>query len=268
MTRQKMMLILVVLILTLASLGTTGCGTSVPAGHRGVFFNFWSGLDTTETLGEGFHFKMPWNSIIVYDIRLRELKEGMNILAADQLNLAVEISLQYRLKGNSVAHLHQNLGPRFEKTVIIPTLRNVLREVVTEYKSTAAYLRRQEIQDRVAEIFARKIAKNDYFILDNILIRNIDFPKIVEEAINRKLAMKQDAERMEFVLEKERKEAERKKIEAEGIADFQTIVAQGINENLLRWKAIEATLTLSESQNSKVVVIGSGKDGLPIILGK
>ena len=268
MTRQKLMMAMFVLMLALTSFGTTGCGTSVPAGHRGVFFNFWSGLDTSTTLGEGFHFKMPWNSITVYDIRLRELKEGMNILAADQLNLAVEISLQYRLKGDGVALLHQNLGPRFEKTVIIPTLRNVLREVITGYKSTAAYLQRQEIQEKVAEKFSEKIAKNNYFILDNILIRNIDFPKIVEEAINRKLAMKQDAERIEFVLDKERKEADRKKIEAEGIADFHTIVAQGINENLLRWKAIEATLTLSESQNSKVVVIGSGKDGLPIILGK
>ena len=268
MTKQKLMMVILVLTLGITSIGATGCGTSVPAGHRGVFFNFWSGLDTETTLGEGFHFKMPWNSIIVYDVRLRELKEGMNILAADQLNLRVEISLQYRLKGKSTAQLHQNLGPRFEKTVIIPTLRNVLREVITEYKSTAAYLRRQEIQERVATKFTEKIAKNDYFVLDNILIRNIDFPKIVEEAINRKLAMKQDAERMEFVLEKERKEADRKKIEAAGIADFQTIVAQGINENLLRWKAIEATLTLSESPNTKVVVVGSGKDGLPIILGK
>ncbi len=259
--------ILLLLAMVVVMFAYTGCGTVVPSGHRGVYFNFMNGTDTSKSLGEGFHILAPWNSIYVYDIRLHEVKQRMKILAADQLNLSVDVSLQYRLVPDKVQVLHVQLGSNYEATALIPALRNVVREVVTSYKSTEAYLKRAEIQHKISQKFKEKLKKYDFFIIENVLVRNIDFPKVVEDAINKKLAEKQEAERMQFVLEKERKEAERKKIEAEGIAEFQRIVTQGINENLLRWKAIETTLKLAESKNAKIVIIGSGKDGLPIILG-
>ena len=119
-----------------------------------------------------------------------------------------------------------------------------------------------EIQDRLEEKFAA-----NYIQLNDVLIRNIRLPQTLEEAIERKLQQEQESLEYEFRLEKESKEAQRKRIEAEGIRDFQEIVSEGISDELLRWKGIEATQNLAESQNSKVVVVGSGKDGLPIILG-
>jgi len=243
------------------------CGMSIPAGHRGVYFNFRTGTDLNRTMGEGFHFLAPWNSIYTYDVRLHEIRQSMKILAADQLNLKVDVSLQYRLIPDNVAKLHVKLGKDYERVALIPTLRNVVREMVTKYKSADVYTSREALQMDISKGFREKLKRYDFFVVENVLVRNIDFPSAIERAIERKMAEKQEFERMKYVLQKEQKEAQRKKIEAQGIADFQRIVTVGINENLLKWKAIEATLDLAKSKNAKVVVIGSSKNGLPVILG-
>lgn len=243
-----------------------GCGKSIPAGHRGVYFNFRTGTDLNRTLGEGFHFLAPWNSIYVYDVRLHEIRQSMKILAADQLNLNVDVSLQYRLIPDKVAKLHVALGKDYERVALIPTLRNVVREMVTKYKSADVYTARDALQRDISKGFKEKLKKYNFFIVENVLVRNIDFPPTIEKAIERKMAEKQESERMQYVLQKEQKEAQRKKIEAKGIAAFQRIVTVGINENLLKWKAIEATLELAKSKNAKIVIIGSPKNGLPVIL--
>ena len=143
----------------------------------------------------------------------------------------------------------------------------MVREKITKYKSVNVYTEREALQREISKGFKEKLKQYNFFVVENVLVRNIDFPAAIERAIERKMAEKQEFERMKYVLQKEEKEAQRKKIEAQGIADFQRIVTEGINENLLKWKAIEATLELSKSKNAKVVVIGSPKNGLPIIMG-
>ena len=254
-------------MIILMALSLTGCGRNVPPGAKGIYFNWRSGTDTQNVLSEGWHWLMPWNKIYLYDVRMKDNLENLSILTADQLNIATDLSIRYRPLPEEVGQLHQNVGPNYYQVLISPTLRNVAREVIASYASIDAYTKRQEIQKKIFDSVTEKLnGKN--ILVEQVMLRNMDFPKMVTDAIERKLAMKQEAEKMKYVLEKEGLEAERKRVEAQGIADFQKIVSQGINENLLRWKGIEATINLAESGNAKVVVIGSNKDGLPLILGQ
>lgn len=255
------------LLALLLFVSLSGCGRSVPAGAKGVYFNWRSGTDVKVALSEGWHWLMPWNSIYLYDVRMKDNLEKLSILTADQLNIKTDLSIRYRPAPAEVGILHQEIGPDYYKVVISPILRNVTREIIASYKSIDAYAKRQEIQVSIYESVVKRL-EGKHVIVEQVMLRDMQFPKSVTEAIERKLAMKQEAEKMKYVLEKESLEAERKRVEAKGISDFQRIVSQGINENLLRWKGIEATLTLATSQNAKVVVVGSGDDGLPLILGK
>lgn len=259
--------IVAILIFLVFMLGLTGCGRSVPAGAKGIYFNWRTGTDTTTSLAEGWHWLLPWNRIYLYDVRMKDNMEKLTVLTADQLNITADVSIRYRPLPAEVALLHTEVGPDFYKVLIAPTLRNLAREVIATYPSIEAYTKRQEIQIKIQEGVIKKLEGKHIFV-ELVMLRNMDFPKMVTDAIERKLSMKQEAEKMKFVLEKEKLEAERKRVEAKGIADFQRIVSQGINENLLRWKGIEATLSLAESANAKVVVIGSSRDGLPLILGR
>jgi prohibitin 1 len=264
---NKVVKVMGILLVLFFLVSLSGCGRSVPAGHKGVYFNWRSGTDVEQSLGEGWHWLLPWNRIIVYDVRMKDTMEKLSVLSSDQLNIQSDVSIRFRPDPSKVAELHQSVGADFYGVLIAPTLRNISREVIAKYESVEAYTKRQEIQ---AEIHNGVISKLEAkpILVEKVMLRNMDFPKVVTAAIEQKLAMKQEAEKMKYVLEKETLEAQRKGVEAKGIADFQRIVSQGINENLLRWKGIEATLKLAESDNSKVVVVGSGKDGLPLILGK
>jgi len=257
--------LLAVLVFALSAF--TGCGKTVPSGARGVYFNWRAGTDVTRSFSEGWQWIAPWNKLYLYDVRVKDSQEKLSILTKDQLNIQTDLSVRFRPLPEEVAALHKETGPDFYAIVIRPIIRNQTREVIAEYESIAAYTKRVEIQKAIFDGIVEKL-KGKHIKIEAVMLRNMDFPKSVTEAIERKLAMKQEAEKMKFVLEKEGLEAERKRVEARGIADFQKIVSQGINENLLRWKGIEATLTLAQSQNAKVVIVGAGKDSLPLILGK
>ena len=255
------------MVIILLFMMMSGCGRTVPSGAKGIYFNWRSGTDTEKTLNEGWNWLLPWNRIYLYDVRIKDNLEKLAVLSADQLNITTDLSVRYRPTAIEVGKLHQEVGPDYYAVLISPTLRNVTREVIATYQSIDAYMKRNEIQKKIEIKLIEKL-QGKHIIVEQVMLRNMDFPKSVTQAIERKLSMKQEAEKMKYVLEKEKLEAERKRVEAKGISDFQQIVSQGINENLLRWKGIEATLSLSESQNAKVVVIGSSKDGLPLILGK
>ncbi len=258
----------IALIATLIALVyvATGCGTTVPSGGRGVYFNWRKGTDVDKIYNEGWHWLAPWNRMYIYDVRIKDQQEKLSILTQDQLNISTDLSVRFRPNSERVADLHKEVGPNYYEILIRPVIRNQTREVIASYQSIEAYMRRTEIEQRIFDSVTEKL-KGKSVVIEAVMLRNMDFPKSVTEAIERKLAMKQEAEKMRYVLEKEQLEAERKKVEARGIADFQKIVSEGLNENLLRWKGIEATMALAESQNAKVVVVGAGKDGLPLILG-
>jgi regulator of protease activity HflC (stomatin/prohibitin superfamily) len=193
--------------------------------------------------------------------------EKLTVLSQDQLQIVTEISIRYRLVPSTVGKLHANVGPEFYQMLIQPVLRNSTRDVVSRYNSIDAYRNRAKIQNEIQAAIKSALRKYAYFSTEAIMLRNMEFPKTVIHAIEMKLAKKQEAEREKFALEKAKIEAQRKIVEAEATAKAQAILKAEINDTLLRWRGIEATLELAKSANSKVVVVGSGKDGLPLILG-
>ena len=250
-------------------LAFTSMTVTVPSGHAGlVFHTFGGGVDPAEEpLGPGFHFKAPWNKVYEYEVRQKERLEKLEVLSSNLLKIEMDMTVFYQPIYDELGRLELERGRNYEDKIVTPAMRSVAREVIARYlPEEFNTTRREEIQAEIDSALTVKLAEN-FLQLNDVLIRNIRLPRKLEEAIERKLQQEQESLEYEFRIEKEQKEAERKRIEAEGIRDFQEIVSSGISDELLRWKGIEATATLAESQNSKVVVIGSGEDGLPLILG-
>ncbi|MCK4858902.1 MAG: prohibitin family protein [candidate division Zixibacteria bacterium] len=266
--KKSVVMVLLLLVVFLMPLIFTGCGTQVDSGYRGVkYFKFGDGTEMGKIYTEGFNWHLPWNTIFTYSIKLQEAKENLKLLTSDGATIGLEVSIWYRPFVDKLDSLHITIGRRYFDIVVGPALRGEARSIVGRYRPEELYsTKRDEIS--IAILDAIRLQTQDKFVsVDNVIIRNVDLPARIKDAINEKLTMQQEAQRMEFVLQKEEQEAERKRIEAQGIADFQRIVSEGINQNLLRWKGIETTQNLAESPNTKIVIIGSGKDGLPLILG-
>ncbi len=242
---------------------------TIPSGYAGlVFHTFSSGVDTTETpLGSGFHFKAPWNKVYEYEIRQKERMERIEVLSSNLLKIEMDLTVFYQPQFENLGLLEIQRGRSYEEKVVVPAMRSVAREVIAKYlPEEFNTTRRDEIQTEIDARMREKLSEN-YLQLNDVLIRNIRLPKTLEGAIERKLQQEQESLEYEFRLEKASKEADRMRIEAEGIRDYQAIVSKGISQELLKWKGIEATSALANSPNTKVVVIGSAKDGLPLILG-
>ncbi len=253
---------IVALIALLNSVVTIG------PGEAGVIFRpLGMGVDTVHPpLSEGVHIVAPWNKVYVYNIRQQQLFETMKVLSQDGLDIKLDASIWFQPVVKDLAKLHKFRGRTYVDDVLKPAVRSATRSVVGRYTPEQIYsTKREAIQQEIYDE-TRKILANQYVQLNKILVRDVTLPTTIKTAIERKLKQQQEALEYEFKLQKEKKEAERKRIEAQGIRDFQHIVTEGISDKLLRWKGIEATLKLAESPNAKVIVIGSGKDGLPIIL--
>ncbi|MFN8394147.1 MAG: prohibitin family protein [Bacteroidia bacterium] len=240
---------------------------TVEAGFQAVLFRpFAGGLDKENLLGPGFHMVSPWNTVFTYDARIQERTEDMDVLAANGLNIHVDLSFRYRVVPSEVGYLHEEIGQTYADKIVTPEVRAATRKVIGKYLPEELYsTKRDAIQN---EIFTQTEAnvKPKHIHLDAVLIRSVKLPELIKGAIERKLEQQQQRDEYEFRIQKEAKEAERKRIEAQGIKDFQDIVSDGISDKLLKWKGIEATQELANSKNSKIIVIG-GSDGLPVILG-
>jgi prohibitin 1 len=241
------------------------CFTQVPAGHVGVVDFF--GIVSDKTLPAGINFVNPLANVIKFSIQTKEHKETMQVLSREGLTIGLEVSALYRLNPEYAARVYKTVaGGDYETIILIPQFRSISRSVTASFQASALYsTERERLGTAIQEELARTVAPRGVTI-ENTPIRNVALPVQLTEAIEQKQRADQESQRMEFILTKEKQEADRKRIEGKGIADFQTIVAAGISEQLLRWKGIEATLKIAESNNTKVVIIGSGKDGLPIIL--
>jgi regulator of protease activity HflC (stomatin/prohibitin superfamily) len=259
---------------------------TVPSGEVGVLWKRFGGgtvLDPRRLKNEGFNLILPWNQVFLYDLRLQSFTESYNAISSDGVSLTAAVNVRFRLQRDAVPVLHQAIGPNYEKVLVQPGIGSLTREVMAQYTAEQVYsTARQEIQDKIRSLAedrlsekmmehegeeSYRVSMRDTVILYDILVAGIELPAAIVGAINRKTEQYYIAEEYKFRVEREKRESERKKIEAEGIRDFQQTVTQGISESYLRWRGIEATLQLSQSTNAKVVVIGSGKDGLPIILG-
>lgn len=239
--------------------------TIVPAGTVGVVD--FLGNVSDNTLKSGVNIVNPVANIIKFSIKTQELKETMNVPSKEGLSVQLEISLLFKLDPDNANKIYKTVGPNYSEIILKPQFRSVVRGVTARYEAKALYTAsREQLAGEIMEELSRLVGPRGISI-EAAALRQIVLPPRLTQSIEEKLQAEQESQRMAFILKKEEQEAERKRIEAKGIADFQSIVSEGINEQLLRWKGIEATEKLAGSANSKVVVIGSGKDGLPLILG-
>jgi len=250
----------VIVILLFASV------TRVGTGHVGVLTLF--GRVTNETLGEGIHLINPMKTNNELSIQTQTLKESASVPSSEGLMMALDTSLIYHLSPDRAGEVFQKIGGDYETIVVEPTLRSAIREATASHTANALYTgEREMVAKQIFEQVNESLAKRGITV-ENVLLRDIQLPATLKASIEAKQQAEQEALAMNFRLPKETQEAQRKRIEAAGVRDFQQIVAQGITPSLLEWKGIEATETLAKSPNTKVVVVGNPKNGLPLILGQ
>jgi len=241
---------------------------TIDSGHAGVLYQLGGGVDPeSQALGEGINFVAPWNSVIDYEVRQQELPEKMSVLSSNGLDIKLDASVLYQPDYNNLSRLHKEKGREYLSRVLQPAIRSAARSVVGRYTPEQLYSsKRDAIQDEIFEE-TKKIVQPQFIQLNNILIRDVTLPPTIKEAIERKLKQEQESLEYEFRLVTAAKEAEKVIIEAQGKADANKILSASLTDKILQDKGIEATIKLSESPNSKVIVIGSGDSGMPIILG-
>jgi regulator of protease activity HflC (stomatin/prohibitin superfamily) len=237
--------------------------TVIPAGHVGVKDLF--GRVSPNVLHPGVNLVLPFTRVIKMSIKTLELKETAEVPSKEGLIMDLEVSLLHKLDPSKAPEVYRTVGADYTSVIVEPQIRSAIREITASYDAKALYSsEREKIAEEIFSLFA-KMSSARGIIAESVLLRKIGLPDVVANAIQEKLRREQEAEQMKFVLQKEEQEAERKRIEAKGLADFQKI--SDFTDAYLRWTGIEATEKLAQSPNSKVVIIGSGKDGLPIILG-
>ena len=254
----------IILIILLAKSAVT-----IDSGEAGVLYKtFDQGVVTDQPpLGEGFHLIAPWNKVFVYEVRQQELFEKMKVLSSNGLEIQIDASAWYEPVYKDLGNLHQSLGQDYLQRVIQPSIRSAARSVVGRYTPEQLYSsKRDAIQD---EIYAetKRILEKQYVQLNEVLVRDVTLPNTIKEAIERKLRQEQESLEYEFRLVTAAKEAEKVIIEAQGKAESNRILSASLTDKILQDKGIDATMKLAESPNSKIIVIGSGDSGLPIILG-
>jgi prohibitin 1 len=233
----------------------------VPPGHVGILVLFGK---IHGSITEGLHLVNPLVSMELMNVRTQEVFEHAEAPSKEGLNIVLEVSCLYHLKPAEAVQVFRQIGPKYLEILVKPQFRSAIRGVTVRHDAKDLYTSgREMIATEIFDGLSTDLDRRGIEV-EKILLRRIQLPASVVEAINSKLAAEQESQRMKFVLEKEKQEAERKRIEAQGIQNFQHIVSQGISEQLLRWKGIEATSRLAESPNAKIVVIG-GRDGLPLI---
>jgi prohibitin 1 len=252
--------LLLVLLLAGVAASSTSC---VHTGHVGVVTVF--GRVTGRAMGEGIHLVSPISRVHELDIMTRELKERASVPTREGLIMGVEASVIYHLDSQRAAEVLQKIGSDYADVLLIPNFRSAIRAVTAANTASSLYsdaregIARQILSDLQAVMAPRGI------IIENVLLRDLQLPETLKQAIEAKQQAQQEAQRMEYVLLREKQESERKRVEAQGIKDFQNIVSEGISDRLLDWKGIEATIELARSSNAKVVVVGNTKTGLPLI---
>ncbi len=240
---------------------------TINAGENGVLFQtFGDGVYTERPYDEGFHIIAPWNDMIIYEVRQQKIQESMAVLSSNGLEIKVDVTLQFQPIKGKLPLLHQEKGTTYIEDIVRPAIRSATRSVIGRYTPEEIYSSKRDVIQ--TEIFAETkiIVEKQYIQVNEVLVRDITLPPTIKGAIEEKLKQEQESLQYEFRLQKEKKEAERIRIAAEGKAEANKILNASLTPNILKEKGIEATLELSKSPNSKVIVVG-GDDGLPLILG-
>ncbi len=266
--RNQLMLTAIVLFLVMAVLYLApSIFIFIRAGERGVLWKrFGGGVVVDRYYGEGTAVIWPWNTMTIYNARIQVENRTFDALSSDGLTIEVDSTVRYQPIKETLGLLHEHVGPGYVDVVLMPEVAAAVRAIIARYRQDELYTSdRLKLQQQIVH-YLRDQTDDRWIRIDDLQVRSVILPEHIKKAIESKLAAEQKAQEYSFILQTEAKEAERKRIEAQGIRDFQDIVSAGISDAYLRWKGIDATLKLAESPNAKVVIIGSGPNGLPIIL--
>jgi len=239
---------------------------SIKSGESGVLYSFFTGTDLGNIHGEGVHVIWPWNHMYIYDVRFQTREQTYTLLTSGGLPVNLKVAIRYRPDIRMLPLLHTAVGPDYLEKIVYPETEAALRRAVGQYGPEEVYTSHRGFLESVVVSSLSKI-ENRYIIVDDVLVKSVDLPPMVRDAIERKLALHEDEKAFEYRLSIEQKEADRKRIEALGIQAYQQIISKSLTADMLRWQGVQATRELATSANAKTVVIGSGKDGLPLILG-
>ena len=239
---------------------------SIKPGELGVLYaRFRGGTQLQHTYEEGIHFIQPWNIMYIYDVRVQEETQNIDVLTVDGLTINVQISLRFQIIRDRLPALHQEIGPRYRDKVVLPIMNSAVRQTIGSYRPDDLYsTARQELQDQMLVDAVEEMGRIP-ILIQGFVVKTITLPEVLRDSIERKLVAEQSYLRYKYILLEEQQEARRKIIEAEGIKAYQMLVNEHMTQNFLRYQGIQATKDLASSPNAKVVVIG-GKDGLPVIL--
>ena len=243
---------------------------TIKPGETGVLFKkFSGGLDKDMVYTQGFHVVAPWNSMFIYNVKEQTAEEKMNVLDKNGLSITVDVTVRFNPFQNKIGYVHERFGKAYIQTLVVPEVRSAVRQVMGRYSAEEIYsTKRQEVETNIITEAETTLSDvNNNIKMNALLIREVVLPDNIKRAIELKLGQEQESLAYEFKLEKEKKEADRKRIAAEGEARANSIINSSLTPELLKMRGIEATLELSKSPNSKTIIIGSGKDGMPLILG-
>jgi regulator of protease activity HflC (stomatin/prohibitin superfamily) len=240
---------------------------TINPGERAIIFRkFTTGLDKEQIFQPGFHLIAPWNNIYVYEVKEQKVEESMDILDKNGLSMAIDITVRYNPTYEKIGYLHEEFGRSYVDRLVIPEVRSAVRKVMGRYEAEEIYsTKRNEVEQTIIDETKTILAENNV-IMKALLIRSIRLPEKIRQAIDDKLKQEQEASAYRYRLDKEESEAERKRIAASGEAAANKIINSSLTPSLLKMRGIEATIELSKSNNAKVVVIGSGENGMPLIL--
>lgn len=260
-------IILVVLVVITIILFTKSTITIGPGEGGVIFESLGDGINTDKTYGEGFHIVAPWNKMIVRKVRQQSISDEMNVLSVNGLEVKVNGTIWYEPEFSNLGNLIKTKGEDYERELLDPAVNAAARSVVGRYTPEQLYSSKRDVIEQEILDEVKLILKDQYLIVKRVLVEDVKLPPTIRTAIETKLKQEQESLEYEFRLAKAKKEAERQKIDAEGKAIANKILSASLTDKILQEKGIEATLKLAESPNSKVVLIGGGKSGMPIILG-
>jgi regulator of protease activity HflC (stomatin/prohibitin superfamily) len=268
MKKKQLLIIIGISALLLILIFSSRMFYIIQPGERAVIFRpFTTGLDKGNIYIPGFHIVAPWNDFHVYDVKELKAEETMDVLDKSGLKLIIDVSVRFNPIYNQIGSLHEIFGKNYINQLVIPEVRSSVRQVAGRFTAEEIYsTKRSEVEQTViAE--TNKILGENFIDMRALLIRSINLPVQIQQAIENKLTQEQEALAYQFKLDREKSEAERRRIGAEGEARANQIINSSLTNNLLKMRGIEATAELAKSPNTKVIVVGSGSDGLPIILG-
>ncbi len=239
---------------------------TVDAGHSAVLWRrFYGGTVTDHIYGEGLHVIYPWDMMTIYDIRVQETRHEMHVLTRNALTITLDLSIRYRPEVEMLGILHKTIGPEYVHKIVVPEIESSLRTAIGAWDVESLYSSRRLALGSIIRDAIDNVGQH-YIIVNTVIIRNITFPELVADAIEKKEREKQLAEAYVYMLVREEREAERKVIEADGYKRYNDILNASLTDRILRWKGVEATLKLAESNNTKVVLIGNSSKDMPVIL--